>query len=406
MNELRDRALKALRKPAKYGPDLNLDKFEVDKPVVGGELPREVASNVEKAFTRVGLSTTSPLGYLQVNEEAYYSAFQKVFSKYGVKVYPLKIALEKFSLARELAWSLIPPDTDKYTAKAFLEGGELGYFVYVPPGVNLPIPVYTCLVLTSEKKVQYTHNVVYVDRGSVAHVVTGCSVPHGLKGGLHIGISEFFVGENAKLTFSMLHAWSSGVHVRPRTAVKVKEGGEYLSYYVIYSPVASLQSYPIVYLNGRASTQMVSIVAGEGKGIYDVGGKAVLEGVESSAEIISRVMAKDNSIIYSRSEIEALEEDSRGHIECLGLLLNENANIKTIPVLSSKVPGAQLTHEAAIGMIADKQIEYLMSKGFSEEEARALILKGFISVEAPKIPRTVKREIDRLVKIIVEKAVG
>jgi len=150
----------------------------------------------------------------------------KLLEKYGVIVLPTKEALLRKPFARELSWKLVGPTKDKYTAFAYLYGGEVGYFIYVPPGVKVPVPIYTCLSITSNNVVQTAHNIVYVDEGAEAHLVTGCAIPHGVKDGVHIGISEFYIAKNAKLTFTMLHAWAEGLHVRPRTVVKVEEGGE------------------------------------------------------------------------------------------------------------------------------------------------------------------------------------
>jgi len=282
----------------------------------------------------------------------------------------------------------------------------VGYFIYVPPNTKVPIPVYTCLALISDRKIQFAHNIVYVDEGSELHLVTGCAVPHGVYEGLHIGVSEYYVARNAKLTFTMVHAWSRGVHVRPRTGVVVEEGGEYVDYYVIYSPVASLQTFPTVYLRRGSRAYLAGVVAGSGSGVYDVGSRAILEESTASAEIISRNVAYEESKIYARAEIEALEQDTRGHIECLGLILSDKAMISSIPVISSRKPGAILSHEAAIGIIAREELEYLMSKGFTESEAKSIIVRGFMNIDAPGIPKPVRREIDRILDLVAKYAVG
>jgi len=298
------------------------------------------------------------------------------------------------------------PDLDKYTAATYLYGGEIGYFIYVPPNVKVPIPIYTCLAITSDEKIQFAHNIVYVDEGAEAHLVTGCAVPHGIRDGLHIGISEFYVGRNARLTFSMIHAWSEKLHVRPRTSVNVEEGGEYVSYYIIYSPVASIQTYPMVRVSRDGKAYLANIIAASGNGIYDIGSKVQLLGNNSSTEIVSRVVARGKSKTYARAAIEAYTSNTKGHIECLGLLLSENAQISSIPVITSKKPGALLSHEAAIGIIAEKELEYLMSRGFTEEEARAILIRGFMSIDVPGIPRSIKIEVNRILDLVTRYAVG
>ena len=405
-SEMKPRALKALHKKAMYGPDIDISQYELEEPRVEGDLNTVEGKTVFRAMERVGIDSLRRTRYLQVNEAAYYRLMEKTLSRYGVKIMPLRIALEKLDIAKQLAWNLVNPDSDKYTAAAYLYGGELGYFVYVPSNVKVPIPIYTCLVLASEKRIQFTHNVVYIDDNSEAHIVTGCAVPHGLSRGMHIGISEFFLGRNAKLTFSMIHAWSEGIHVRPRTAVRTKEGSEYVSYYVIYSPVASIQAYPTVFLDKEAKTYMATIIAGEGTGIYDLGSRAILEAPHTSAEIVSRVLAMDRAKVYARAEIKAKSTKTKGHIECLGLLLSETAEIQSIPIIASERPGAELSHEAAIGVIAQEELEYLMSKGFTDEEARAIIIRGFMSIEAPGIPSSVRAEISKILDLVTKYAIG
>ncbi len=392
-----------LKTPAPYGPDIDLSNYDMDLPEI--QEGREVVDEISDVSSRLGFNDTSKLSYIQVNEVAVYKALEESLSKYGVRVLPLRKALEELPNVKELAWKLVRPDLDKYTVASYLYGGELGYFIYVPPNTEVPAPIYSCLAITRDRKIQFAHNIVYVDSNSVAHVVTGCAVPHGVKGGLHIGISEFYVGRGSRLTFSMIHAWSEGLHVRPRTAVSVDDGGEYVSYYVIYSPVASLQTYPSVRLGRSSKAYLASVIAGSGESVYDVGSKAVLGGLNASAEVVSRVVAYDSSRIYARSEIVA-EDAGRGHVECLGLLLSSNAEIHSIPTLTSKKPEALLSHEAAIGMIAQDEIEYLMSKGFTEGEAKSIIVRGFMNVEVRGLPLTVMMEIDRLLDMISRHATG
>ena len=151
---------------------------------------------------------------------------------------------------------------------------------------------------------------------------------------------------------------------------------------------------------------LANIVAASGNGIYDIGSKVQLLGNNSSTEIVSRVVARGRCKTYARSAIEAYTSNTKGHIECLGLLLSENAQISSIPVITSKKPGALLSHEAAIGVIAEKELEYLMSRGFTEEEARAILIRGFMSIDVPGIPRNIKLEVNRILDLVTRYAVG
>ena len=403
---LRERAQKALAKKATYGPDVDLGSFELEEPRIAGEVEEVEAGVAKKLSGYLGFDVSERLSYIQVGERAYYSAMNALFRKYGVVVKPLALALKEDPQVSKLAWKLVPVVADKYTAAAYLFGGELGYYVYVPPGVKFPFPIYTCLGIFTNRRAQFSHNVVFIDEGAEAYVTTGCMIPHGVQGGLHIGVSEFYVARGAKLVFTMLHSWARGTHVRPRTVVRVEEGGEYVSYYAIYSPVGSLQAYPKAYLAANASAQMITVVAGRGGDIYDVGSKAVLEGGGASAEIVSRVMAGEGARVIARSEIASKSPGAKGHIECLGLLLDDESYVSSVPEISSVRREVELTHEAAIGMISGDKIEYLMAKGFSEEEARSFLLRGFLSVETPRLPEHAKKEINRILEVIIRNAVG
>ncbi|MEM4631371.1 MAG: SufD family Fe-S cluster assembly protein [Acidilobaceae archaeon] len=396
---LRERVLEALKKSAPYGLDVDISEFLVEQPRIESSssvLSSEIEESVE---SKVGIKP-SKSHYVQLDQTALYGFMRSAVERYGVKIMPLRVAIERTDLAKQLSWKLLKPDSDKYTALAYLYGGELGYFIYVPKGVKVPTPLYTCLVLKSERRVQLVHNVIYVDDDAEAHVVSGCTVPHGLKEGLHVGISEFYVGKRARLTFSMIHSWAEGLHVRPRTAVRVEEGGEYVSYYMIYSPIASLQTNPKVELESGAKLYAASVVAGRSRAHIDVGTVAKLNGSGSRAELVSRVVAFDESQIYARGDIYGNASESVGHIECLGLMASPKAFISSIPIVSSRNPTNRLSHEAAIGVIAQEEIEYLMSKGFTEDEARAIIIRGFMNIDAPGIPLSVKKEIERLTALI------
>ncbi|MEM3976516.1 MAG: SufD family Fe-S cluster assembly protein [Desulfurococcaceae archaeon] len=394
---------KALDKPAKYGPDIDLQRYKLEDVLI--EEVKEIADpGVVSAAPRVGLASDK-LTYVQANEKVLYTAMTRALSKYGVLVLSTREAVERFPRASDLVWRLVDPTTDKYVAAAYLYGGEAGYFIYVPPYTKVPVPIYTCLAITSNNTVQFAHNVVYVDEGSEANVVTGCAIPHGVYSGVHVGVSEFYVARNAKLTFTMVHAWAGGLHVRPRTRVSVDEGGEYVSYYVTYSPVASIQTYPVVNLGKNARAYLASIIASSKSGVYDIGSGSVLEAPGASVENASRVIARDESSVYARAEIEALESDTRGHVECLGLLLSPKATISSIPIITSRKQGAVLSHEAAIGLIAQKEIDYLMSRGFTEEEAKAVLVRGFMNIEAP-IPPVIKKQVDTILDVVTKYAVG
>ncbi|MGC8948655.1 MAG: SufB/SufD family protein [Thermoprotei archaeon] len=405
----RDLIVKALNKASPYGPDINLEKFELGLPSGETVFSSSVSDTmVERISNRLGFSNNvvKKAGYLQVNESVMIRIMSEKLEKHGAIVLPTKDALKKFEWVKDYSWKLINPDKDKYVAAVYLYGNELGYFIYVPRNTKIKEPIYTCLFMTKNNLAQLLHNIVIVDNDAELNLVTGCGVPDQPLGSLHAGISEFYIGKNAKLTFTMIHAWSPGMFVRPRTTIEVMDGGEFVNYYVIYSSVNSLQTYPQVILRDNSKATLTSVIIGKGESIYDVGSAITLAGKNSSGEILSRNLGRGKSKIYARSRIDGVLGPSKGHIECLGLLEDDTSIINAIPELSSSTPDTILTHEASIGKINEELINYLMSKGFTEDEARAAIIKGFLHVEEPKLPPQVMDTIKRTIEYIVSKATG
>ena len=156
--------------------------------------------------------------------------------------------------------------------------------------------------------------------------------------------------------------------------------------------------YPTAYCRGEDSrVSFNSILYGVGESKIDVGAKVVLQGEGSRGEVVSRAVATDKAQIYVRGFLLGEREESRAHLECRGLLLSDEAMIHAIPELLAKVKGAELSHEAAVGKIAEDQILYLMARGFSREEAESLIVRGFMDVSILGLPERLSRDIKRMI---------
>jgi Fe-S cluster assembly scaffold protein SufB len=213
-----------------------------------------------------------------------------------------------------------------------------------------------------------------------------------------VGISEFFVEKNAKLSFTMIHHWAREMYVRPRSAGVVEEGGLFLSNYICMKPVKSLQMYPTTRLVGRGATsRFYSLLVGSPGSDLDVGGRILLEAPETRAEIIARTISNGGTIV-ARGDMVGKVPGVKAHLECRGLII-KGGSIHAIPELKGTVDGVEMSHEAAVGKIAQEEIMYLMSRGMSEDEAIATIVRGFLSVDIPGLPPQLKAEIDRAVAL-------
>ena len=314
----------------------------------------------------------------------------------GVEVLDIKQALQQYDGLPEYYWQLVNPDKDKYTREV-ADNLHGGYFIRTEKGAKVTDPVQSCLFIKGENVGQNVHNIIVVEEDSELHIITGCAVSHEVNTALHLGISEFYVKKGGKLSFTMIHNWGEGVHVRPRSVGTVEEGGVFLNNYILLKPVESAQLYPSVYLNGQGAVARFNSVIATPPGSYvNSGSRVVLNAEDSRAEIIARTITTGGTII-NPGHIQSNATDTKGHLECKGLILQDGV-IHAIPELDGRVSGADLSHEAAVGKVAQEEIEYLMARGMDEEEATSTIVRGFLSVDIPGLPPDLRETINQTIQ--------
>ncbi|MBW1982826.1 MAG: SufD family Fe-S cluster assembly protein [Deltaproteobacteria bacterium] len=396
MLDLNERAERARDKKAAIGEDIDLDAYTVEP---GQEdyiedlrsLPAEDQSRL--LLAGVDVQERDRAGtYVQKGASVIHCHSKQD----GLEVIPIRQALEQYDWVKDYYWKLVQVDTDKYTASAQLNLQD-GYVIRALPGSKVIYPVQACLYIDREGSSQNVHNLIIAEEGSELHVITGCATAAHLRRGLHVGISEFFIKKNATLSFTMIHNWAEEMAVRPRSVGVVEEGGLFLNNYICMKPVKSLQMYPTTHLVGRgAVARFYSLLVGSPGSTMDVGGRIILQEAETRAEIIARTISNGGHII-ARGDLVGEVPGVKAHLECRGLILN-GGSIHAIPELQGKVDGVEMSHEAAVGKIAQEEILYLMSRGLSEDEATATIVRGFLSVDIPGLPPQLKAEIDRAVE--------
>ncbi|ASQ90427.1 hypothetical protein CHL67_05365 [Prosthecochloris sp. GSB1] len=314
----------------------------------------------------------------------------------GIEILPLGLALKIHEGLADLQWNLLKPDKDEYTQSA-AENTHGGYVIRVKKGACPRAPIQSCLMMHADKVGQNVHNIVIVEEGAEAHILSGCTTTLADQHAAHIGISEFYVEKNARLTFTMVHNWGENVEVRPRSAGQVEAGGIFLSNYVSLKPVKNLQMYPSVTMKGAGSISRFNSVIVATEGTYmDIGNRVILDAEDTRTEIVSHAIASGGHIV-ARGHIQANRSPSKGHLECQGLLLN-NGVIQAIPELDGRAEGVELSHEAAVGKIAREEIEYLMIRGLNEEEAASAIVRGFLNIDIMGLPPELKTEIDNAIR--------
>jgi Fe-S cluster assembly scaffold protein SufB len=396
MRGLDEKAQQAKEKKAALGADIELDDYQTDPvshdyvenldELSDADKERMILAGVDaKEKDRSGT-------YVQKDSTVVHSHSKQE----GLEVIPIKEALKQYDWIEDYYWNLVSVDTDKYTARAQLDLHD-GYVIRALPGSKVIYPVQACLYLEKDGLSQNVHNIIIAEEDSELHIITGCATAAHLKRGLHVGISEFYVKKNAKLSFTMIHNWAEDMMVRPRSVGMVEEGGLFLNNYICMKPVKSLQMYPTTHLVGKgAVARFNSLLVGSPGSEMDVGGRIILKEPDTRAEIVARTISNGGDIV-ARGDLVGEVPGVKAHLECRGLILN-GGTIHAIPELNGKTDGVEMSHEAAVGKIAQEEILYLMSRGLSEDDATATIVRGFLSVDIPGLPDQLKAEIDKAVE--------
>ncbi|WP_319759609.1 SufD family Fe-S cluster assembly protein [Maridesulfovibrio sp.] len=313
-----------------------------------------------------------------------------------VEVMDIKKALEKYDGLPDYYFKLIDKDKNEITRNA-AENLHGGYFVRTKKGAKVEKPVQSCLFLKAENSGQNIHNIVIVEEDSELHIITGCAAAHEKFSGGHFGLSEIYVKKGGKLTFTMVHNWGENTVVRPSTMGVVEEGGTLINNYVLMKKVKDLQSYPTIFLNGEGAVARFNSVLVAPEGSYvDTGTRIIQNAPDTKAETISRTITTGGTII-ARGHIQGNNVPARGHIECQGLILG-GGRIHAVPELEATVEGVELSHEAAVGKIAQEEIEYLMARGMDEDQATSTIVRGFLNVDIMGLPEKLQKEIDKQIE--------
>jgi len=338
---------------------------------------------------------------MHVDQTTLYSKVNESFMG-KLELMDTKEALQRYSWLDNYRWKLVNRDKDKFTKKV-AEDFSGGYFIRILPNAQVIFPLQSCLMITKTDLEQRVHNIIIAEEGSKAHIISSCIQHSGVEKASHLGISEFYVKKGAMLNFTMIHNWSEQTLVRPRSAVLIEDRGEFVSNYLCMRPVKDVQMYPVAYCNGKNSkVSFNSILYGHEKSLLDIGSKAILNGKGSRAEMISRAIARKGSNIIVRGMIEGNNPECRGHLECRGLIMDNESLIQSVPELIARKKGAEITHEAAVGKISEKEILYLMTRKLSEDQAISMIIRGFMDVGIMELPKALNEEVNRIVDFVAQ----
>ena len=373
----------------------------------------EVPEDIKNTFERLGIpqaerKSLAGVGAQYDSELVYHNVKDEV-AQAGVVYTDMESALtgEYADMVQEYFMKLVTPNDHKFAALhgAVWSGGS---FVYVPKGVHLDIPLQSYFRLNAKGAGQFEHTLIIVDEGASLHFIEGCSAPKYNVANLHAGCVELFVKKNAKLRYSTIENWSKNMYNLNTKRAIVEDGGtiEWVSG-SFGSHVSYL--YPMSILKGDNSKMEFTGVtfAGEGQNL-DTGAKVVHVGKDTSSYMNTRSISKSGGISTFRSSVVVNKgaSNAKSSVSCQSLMLDDISRSDTIPAMDIRTKDAAIGHEAKIGSISDDAVFYLMSRGMSEEDARALIVSGFADNVSKELPLEYAVEMNNLIRLEMKGCMG
>ena len=373
----------------------------------------EVPEDIKETFERLGIpqaerESLAGVGAQYDSELVYHNVKEEVAAS-GVIYTDLESALhtEHAERIRKHFMKLVPPTDHKFAALhgAVWSGGS---YVYVPPGVSVEIPLQSYFRLNAPGAGQFEHTLIIVDKGAYLHFIEGCSAPKYNVANLHAGCVELYIGEDATLRYSTIENWSKNMYNLNTKRAKVERGGkvEWVSG-SFGSHVSYL--YPMSVLSGEGARSEFTSVTFAGKGQnLDTGTKVVHQAPNTYSYINTRSISKDGGISTFRSSVVIADQaaGSKSAVSCQSLMLDDISRSDTIPAMDIRNADVDVGHEAKIGRISDDVVFYLMSRGMSEEDAKALIVSGFADNVGKELPLEYAVEMNNLIRLEMKGSIG
>ena len=420
MREFRLKALEVYNsKPmTDWGPDLSdLDMNDIVHYLEPDSAPMnenwdDVPSYIRDTFDRLGIPEAEKQSLAgvgaQYDSEVVYHSVHKELEEQGVIYTDIETAIVKYGdMLKEYFMTLITVDDHKFAALhgAVWSGGS---FIYVPKGVKVKMPLQSYFRLNAPEAGQFEHTLIIVDEGADLHFIEGCSAPKYQKNALHAGAVELFVRKGARLRYSTIENWSRNMYNLNTKRALVEEDGviEWVSG-SFGSRVSML--YPMSILKGDRSRCEFTGVTFAAAGQYlDTGCKIIHQGKNTSSTVHSKSISKNGGTAFYRGLLKVLPEatGTRSTVECESLMLDNESASDKIPIIDINNDSVDIGHEAKIGRISDEAIFYLMSRGISEDEAKAMIVRGFVEPISKELPLEYAVELNKLIELELEGTIG
>lgn len=366
----------------------------------------DVPEDIKNTFERLGIpeaerKSLAGVGAQYDSELVYHNVREEVAAQ-GVVYTDMESALtgEYADMVKKHFMKLVKPTDHKFAALhgAVWSGGS---FVYVPKGVSVEIPLQSYFRLNAPGAGQFEHTLIIVEEGAYLHFIEGCSAPKYNVANLHAGCVELFVGDDATLTYSTIENWSKNMYnLNTKRAIVGKNGTINWVTGSFGSHTSCL--YPMSILQGEGAHCEFTGVTFAGAGQYlDTGSKVVHNAPHTSSNINSKSISKGGGVSIYRGcvVINPRAEGAKANVSCESLMLDEQSQSDTIPAIVVKNDNIDLGHEASIGRISDEAIFYLMSRGLSEDEARAMLVRGFVEPVSKALPLEYAVEMNNLINL-------
>ena len=400
-----------------WGPDLSELKMDEIATYVRPKSKMtgnwdEVPEDIKNTFDKLGIPEAEKKSLAgvgaQYDSEVVYHSMKKELLEQGVIYTDMETAVREYpDLVKSHFMKCVPVYDHKFVALhgAVWSGGS---FVYVPKGVKVEIPIQSYFRLNSPESGQFEHTLIIVDEGASLHFIEGCSAPKYNKVNLHAGCVELYVKDNAYLRYSTIENWSKNMlNLNTKKAIIGKNAKVDWVSGSFGSKISML--YPMSILNGEgAKTEYTGIsFAGKGQNL-DTGFKVVHNAPNTSSIVNSKSISKNGGTATYRAlvRVNEIAKNSKVSVDCESLMLDDISRSDTIPVNDIRTDEVEFSHEAKIGKISDKSIFYLMTRGLSEEDAKAMIVRGFAEPISKELPIEYAVEMNNLINLELEGAIG
>ena len=372
----------------------------------------DVPENVKNTFDKLGIPEAEKKFLAgvgaQYESEVVYHNLREDLAKQGVLFLDTDTALkEQPELFKKYFAKIIPPEDNKFAAlnSAVWSGGS---FIYIPPGVKVDMPLQAYFRINAENIGQFERTLIIADEGSEVHYIEGCTAPVYSSESLHVAVVELLAHKDAKLRYTTIQNWSNDVYNLVTKRAYAYEGA---TVEWIDGNIGSklTMKYPGIYLMGRKAYGETLSIAFAGKNQHqDTGAKMVHLAPDTTSKITSKSVSRANGRSTYRGLLKVAKgaTNVKSTVRCDALLLDDTSKTDTYPYMEIDQEDATVTHEATVGKIGDEQIFYLMSRGFSEEEALSLIVNGFMEPFTKELPMEYAVELNRLIRLEMDNSVG